>query len=161
MNPGIIRLLSEVRTLGQDERNRPIVAGEAFNIFQVLEIGSLETLTHSPVLAELLSPSGRHGMGDAFLKLFVTEFKLALEPTKTRVKLEHYIGPVNDTFTSGGRIDIFLSDRKRPDDPGHEVLIENKIYAADQHNQLLRYQEAFPQAKIIYLTLDGRNASGK
>ena len=35
--------------------------GEHFNIFQILRIGHLEVKTHSPILAELLNPKGRHG----------------------------------------------------------------------------------------------------
>ena len=65
---------------------------------------------------------------------------------------ERSIGSVTDK--EGGRIDIIIEDGK------HAVLIENKIYAEDQKNQLLRYynygkdkyQDGFI---LIYLTLDG------
>ena len=35
-------------------------------------------------------------------------------------------------------------------------LIENKLYAQDQKNQLERYHYSFPKATIFYLTLDGK-----
>ena len=51
------------------------------------------------------------------------------------------------------------------EDGHHAVIIENKIYAADQKHQLLRYDNYdkthFPTSggyRLVYLTLDGREA---
>ena len=46
-------------------------SGEDFNIFSVMSMESDEVFTHSALLAELLNPSGSHGLGSAPLKLFV------------------------------------------------------------------------------------------
>lgn len=126
--------------------------GEHFNIFQILRIGPREVTTHSPILAELLDPRGRHGMGPCFLKLFVNKFDLSLDCDDAQVRQEHSIGP--KTEGGGGRIDIRISDGN-----GKEIWIENKIHAEDQENQISRYLNSRLGAKVLYLTLDGRDSS--
>ena len=44
------------------------------------------------------------------------------------------------------------------DDNGKIIMIENKIYASEQPNQLLRYYNAFPNGKLFYLTLFGEES---
>jgi hypothetical protein len=129
--------------------------GEHFNIFQILGIGHLEVKTHSPILGELLNPKGRHGQGAAFLRLFLSKFKITdfdAESETATIELEYYGGQV--TEKSGGRIDIVVKDGK-----GSTILIENKIYAGDQENQMKRYRELYPKAHLFYLTLDRHKPS--
>lgn len=127
--------------------------GEHFNIFQILRVGHLEVKTHSPILAELLNPKGRHGQGAAFLRLFLARFEVSeFEAERATVNLEYHVGQITDK--SGGRIDIVVKDSK-----GATIFIENKIYAGDQDNQIVRYSAANPQAELFYLTLDGRGPS--
>lgn len=124
--------------------------GEHFNIFQILRIGHLEVKTHSPILGELLNPEGAHGQGAVFLRMFLTRFEISgFDAGTARVKTEYYAGP--RTENSGGRIDIVIKDCK-----GLTIFIENKIYANDQDNQMLRYREFDQKAHLFYLTLDGR-----
>jgi hypothetical protein len=128
--------------------------GEHFNVFQILRVGHLEVTTHSPILAELLKPNGVHGQGAAFLRLFLAHFKISgFDADTAKVKMEHSIGAVTDD--SGGRIDILIKDGK-----GATILIENKIYAGDQPNQMTRYAEFYPTAHLFYLTLDRREPEG-
>src|SRR5690606_36669004 len=77
----------------------------------------------------------------------------AMNYASTKSIVEEYVGVINLDFTEGGRIDIVVRDSH-----GCVFLIENKIYAADQHNQLIRYENAYPEASIFYLTLDGKDA---
>jgi len=129
--------------------------GGHFNLFQILGIGHYEVRTHSPILAELLNPQGRHGQGAVFLNLFLTKIRVGDVPfnaSNTRVETERYIGP--KTETTGGQIDIVVEDGIR-----RRILIENKIYAGDQENQLLRYHNYDQNADLIYLTLLGGDAS--
>ncbi len=129
--------------------------GEHFNIFQILGIGHLEVKTHSPILGELLNPKGHHGQGAAFLRLFLSKFKITDFDAKSEmatIELEYYVGLV--TEKSGGRIDIVVKDGK-----GSTIEIENKIYAKDQENQMARYSNSNPKAHLFYLTLDGRKPS--
>ena len=85
---------------------------------------------------------------------------LELDTVITSVEVEKYIGRQSDS--EGGRIDIYLTDGK------HSIIIENKIYAGDQHHQMLRYwnygmsQKGDDMEKsfvLIYLTLDGCSPS--
>lgn len=128
--------------------------GEHFNIFHILRVGHLEVTTHSPFLAELLNPKGKHGQGATFLRLFLTKFGIKdFDANNATVKLEHFIGRV--TETSGGRVDIFITDGK-----GSMILIENKIYAADQENQIKRYRGYNSKASLFYLTREGEPPIG-
>ena len=70
-----------------------------------------------------------------------------------------YIGV--KTEKSGGRVDIVLDDHK-----GCGVIIENKVDAGDQENQLLRYDNYAKKYfkkdyRLLYLTLDGHKPSAK
>jgi len=146
----IEHLLDYTRTLQLYETKLSKATGEYFNVFQILRIGSREVTTHSPMLAELLNPQGRHGMGSRFLEIFteqiLKQFDLRLDST-ARVETEYWAGTKSED--SGGRIDILITDNN------NTVIIENKIYASDQEKQISRYLKSRPYAKILYLTLDG------
>ena len=133
--------------------------GKCFNVFSALNMCSDEVRLHSRLLATLLNPKASHGLGNEFLKLFLIALGLP-EDYITYCKeqiVEQTIGEV--TETTGGRIDIILEYR------GHAVIIENKIYAGDQPNQLLRYYnygvKTFGENnfKLVYLTLYGNKPS--
>lgn len=127
------------------------INGSQFNIFSILNIESDE-LKHSLFIAELLNPSGRHGFGSLFLEIFlktvsITDFDL----DNVIVHTEKSIG--NTTDKEGGRIDIFLKDKNNT-----TIVIENKIYASDQPQQLLRYHN-YAKHNVLYLNLNGDQPS--
>lgn len=125
--------------------------GELFNLYSLLGLEHRENETHSVLLADLLSPKGSHGQKDKFLQLFFEILGIKVENTEfAKVSREYYIGKIDEDYTKGGRIDILIEigDKK--------WLIENKLYAKDQENQLERYHQKFPNATILYLTLDGK-----
>lgn len=154
------------------------ISGERFNIFSILDLQDSETRLHSKLINELLNPSGKHGQKDLFLKLFInvinskisdkttadnsknissqkiTEFKTA----SAKSEIEKHTGFKNEDSTEGGRIDILVNDYNK-----HGIIIENKIWAGDQENQLLRYhnygEKAFDLFHLIYLTIDGKEPS--
>ena len=113
-----------------------------------------EVRLHSAFIAELLNPNGSHGLSNSFLQAFLERFGLPsnyVKEAKSKIT-ERNIG--RKTKTEGGRIDIIIEDGN------HAVIIENKIYAEDQENQLLRYnnygKKKFPNGfELVYLTLDG------
>ena len=154
------KLSIEVR---KDRENRLLKEskGEMYNVFNVLGLYSEEVRLHSRFLSNLLNPKGSHGLKDAFLIEFLKCLNIAdfeIETKSCTVKIEHYIGPV--TSNSGGRIDILINNGKKG------IVIENKIYAADQENQLIRYENFARESlsdgyKIVYLTLYGDSASEK
>ncbi|MBO4581022.1 MAG: PD-(D/E)XK nuclease family protein [Bacteroidales bacterium] len=103
--------------------------GEKYNIFSVLGLETNEVRTHSAFLASLLNPNGNHGVGNAFLDAFVNAMhyeKLQLNTMESSVNVEY--------DTGNGRIDILISDNNKK-----AIIIENKIYAGDQPEQLKRY----------------------
>ena len=129
--------------------------GEAFNVFRVCGVNHYEN-THSAILAEWLNPNGSHGQGDIFLTLFLERVSgdSAIEFNSRNATV------VTEYSTKEGRIDILMQD-----DENRAVIIENKIYAADQSAQLKRYEEYARKAygshgyRLLYLTLDGCEAS--
>lgn len=133
--------------------------GELFNIFNILKLQSNEVRLHSALLAELLCPNGSHGASSLFLKAFLKVIGEDEDYIKAPVAekiTERYIG--KKTKTEGGIIDIIIEDGN------HAIIIENKIYAPDQGNQLLCYynygKKKFPNGfKLLYLTLHGDDAS--
>ena len=169
----IINILNQVRIVSQkikEQRKEKFERGESFNIFNDLGFMSNEVHLHSMFLANLLNPKGSHGQRgkflEAFLKMLQKSFpaisadNLELNMTNASVEVEKYIG--RQTDSEGGRIDIYLTDGK------HSIIIENKIYAGDQHHQMLRYWNYGMSQKgndteksfvLIYLTLDGCSPS--
>lgn len=153
-------LLSELLVLYEAEQERikqEEEEGKCFNVFSALQLCSDEMRLHSRLLAVLLNPKANHGLGDKFLSSFLDAVDLPqnyISDCKDPM-VERNVGEVTDT--TGGRIDVILEDRKQK----HAIIIENKIYANDQPNQLLRYhnygKEQFGEGnfKLIYLTLDG------
>ena len=169
----IINILNQVRIVSRkikEQRKEKFERGENYNIFYDLGFMSDEVHLHSMFLANLLNPKGSHGQRgkflEAFLKMLQKSFpaisadRLVLDTANASVEVEKYIG--RQTDSEGGRIDIYLTDGK------HSIIIENKIYAVDQHHQMLRYWNYGMSQKgddteksfvLIYLTLDGCSPS--
>ena len=169
----IINILNQVRIVSRkikEQRKEKFERGENYNIFYDLGFMSDEVHLHSMFLANLLNPKGSHGQRrkflEAFLKMLQKSFsaisadRLVLDTANASVEVEKYIG--RQTDSEGGRIDIYLTDGK------HSIIIENKIYAVDQHHQMLRYWNYGMSQKVndteksfvlIYLTLDGCSPS--
>ena len=155
-------LLSQLLPLHHAEQERlkkEKEEGKCFNVFSALDICSDEVRLHSRLLATLLNPKANHGLENEFLKSFLIALGLP-EDYITYCKEQIVERPIGEvTEATGGRIDIILEDR------GHAVIIENKIYAGDQPNQLLRYHnygvKTFGENnfKLVYLTLNGSEPS--
>ena len=155
-------LLTQVSIISEKYDAIAKLTGENFNIFKILKMETREVKTHSAFLAELLNPKGSHEQGDVFLKLFIEEvnegktskpditynpkFDITDFDTKSaEAFVEFHVGQVSDT--EGGRIDILITSNKG------KIIIENKIYAGDQRNQLVRYNNFDEKAPLFYLTL--------
>lgn len=157
----LLREVSRIVYQDKQEREDCWKRGENFNVFNILNLEANETRTHSAFIAELLNPQGSHGLGDAFLKAFISQVNLNdfdFDASSAKVQIEYHIGFKNEEKTEGGRIDILITSK------GKAILIENKIYAGDQENQLIRYfnygKEKFGENfRLLYLTLYGNEAS--
>ena len=146
-------LLSRLGTICKHNKELSRLSGANFNVFKIVKVVHDE-VRHSAFLAELLNPRGSHGQGDLFLSLFVQKLGITDFQCESAVAtVEKHIGEV--TETTGGRIDIFIDDHR-----GNHIIIENKIYANDGENQLIRYYN-FKKQNLFYLTLYGCGATEK
>lgn len=146
------KILIKSDTAKEERRQR----GELFNVFRVCGVNHYET-RHSAILAELLNPSGSHGQTDAFLSIFLEDTGLKDFGFNTSTAVVQ-----TESSMANGRIDILINDNR-----GKIIIIENKIYAADQNEQLKRYAKfardnyGDGNFRILYLTLNGHYASGQ
>ena len=148
-------LLRQVATITQKNSEILNATGGRFNMFRICGVNHYEN-THSAIIAELLNPKGTHSLKsellEAFLSLIDKDFvPTDFNPSNATVYTEY-------TTTDKGRIDILIKDANK-----NALIIENKIYAADQYEQLKRYEQfakkEFKAYQIYYLTLWGSEAS--
>lgn len=148
-------LLQQIATITQKNSEILNATGGRFNMFRICGVNHYEN-THSAIIAELLNPKGTHSLKsellEAFLSLIDKDFVLTdFNPSNATVYTEY-------TTTDKGRIDILIKDANK-----NALIIENKIYAADQYEQLKRYDQfakkEFKAYQIYYLTLWGSEAS--
>ena len=159
----LINKVEAIRQKAEKIHRKSYDHGDEFDVFSVVGFWNEEVKFHSAIIAELLDPHGSHGAGDFYLKQFLNilerdDFPLdttRVQPNSIRKIRERGIGPV--TETTGGEIDIIIEDGK------HALVIENKPGYRDQEVQMLRYHnyadENYEDSILIYLTLDGRDAS--
>lgn len=151
-------------------RNEEILKlkGETFNIFSILNLATKENGLHSRFLKELLDSNGSHGLKNLFLDIFVNYLRTKLKKTKSGIEFEFEtensntfteknIGIVNSIEKTGGRIDILIQSKNRKS----EIIIENKIYAREQKDQIERYctYAKSRKSKVFYLTLFGETSN--
>lgn len=160
----IKNLLQQVSIIQKKYDDLAEYSGEHYNVFDILGVRSDE-LSHSAILTNLLDARGKHGQKDVFLKLFIEQINPFLEKSrysehinsfvteKATAKKEIHIGGVKCETAEGGRVDIVVSSGYK------HLVIENKIYAGDQDQQLLRYDNHYKNDPIIYLTLNGGKPS--
>lgn len=119
-----------------------------FNLFSVLRSASDEVRLHSRFLAFLLDPKATHNQGTALLNLLLKRLGIQnFDSENAIVEVEYQ------------NIDILVRNQSK-----QAVIIENKIYAGDQDEQLWRYHqrmqaEGYGEIWTTYLTLDGSEPS--
>lgn len=153
----ITSLLNRIQDINKKYEQFAKLSGENFNVFSVLGLGSAEVM-HSQFIAELLNPNGSHGQGFIYLKLFLSQIGLIdifSELQITKIVTEKHTGEIDKDYNEGGRIDIYIEH------PDRNIIIENKIFAADQLNQLYRYHQFDKKACILYLSLEGSRPSNE
>ena len=137
---------------------------DAFNVCRLCKVDHYEN-AHSRIIAEFLNPRGTHGIGDVFLRLFLRQPVIADYLKRQGFPeddgfhgwetMESAMVVAEEAFPDG-RCDIAIHWR------GWCIVIENKIYAADQARQLERYAKAVLRTGekpiVLYLTLDGHSA---
>ena len=147
-------LLASVNLLVAKDEEIKALSEWDFNIFRIAGIDWRE-LSHSAFLANLLNPKGTHRLGAQFLRAFLNqigqpEWCKSCDTATVRTEQE---------TARFGRLDIVIQT------PAWTLVIENKILAAEQEQQIERYQkwlsEQLGEKLLIYLTLDGQAATTK
>lgn len=151
--------LNKIVSLAKIYEERKTLSGENFNVFNILNLSTNEVRTHSAFLAELLNPKGSHNQKELFLELFVKQLGIVnFSCPGARIEVEKYIGPISESKSEGGYIDIIITDTFN-----NSIIIENKIYAGDQEKQLLRYSNFGKNNRnsfyLYYLTIEGKDAT--
>lgn len=146
----IRRLLSEVQIVVKKNREMLDRTEWNFNVFKLCGIDHYENW-HSKILAEFLNPHGTHGLGGEFLRLFLAQQRIGFVVTP-------FCEVATELSMNKGRMDIVIRDKE------WVVVIENKIYAVEQEDQLTRYWEwakanyGEKNSKLLYLTLNGKES---
>lgn len=140
-------------------------SGNGYNLFSSLSL--THEKFHTRMIASVLAPDARHGLGTLFLRRFLETLKLdemakSLPPdSKTiTVEVEKSIGPLSSDNETGGIIDIVIET------DGLIVVIENKVDEREENNQtkqLYRYKKWLDQQQpihklLVYLTPTGKSA---
>ena len=129
-----------------------------FNLLSIIGKDRDEAHIHSKIIYNLLSQNWGKKDKDTFLTLFLKEIGIEDKNIYNKtweVKRERAF----DLEAIRGRLDFEIKSKECI------YIIEMKIDADDQPDQLIRYQkfakEQHKKYKIFYLTLDGHNASKK
>jgi len=146
-------LFSQVNTTIENHKEIDCISGDNFNVFRILKMETNEVKMHSALIGDLLNPNGSHGQGKVFLDLFISTCsskKEQFDTSNCSTHVEYNMGSMNDDRSEGGRIDILIRDQTNK-----HIIIENKIHASDQENQLFRYYKKAKEVDLFYLTLEG------
>jgi hypothetical protein len=149
-----------------DRRSQRRLASR-FNLFKALGVERREVRTHSAFLAELLRPNGTHAQGTAFLEAFLQHCLRKGDEFKHFPPIEFPTGAAFwevdcEKSVPDGQLDIVVRSLQSR----LLMVIENKIDAAEQKDQIGRYQDWLSRRReyppdrrvLIYLTPDGRRA---
>ena len=149
-----LKKFKEYQNLRQQQQLRGL---NDFNLFDTLLKPSDEVRLHSNFLHCLLDPNGSHCQGTLFLEKFFKQCEL------NSFELNDFNFDNCQVFKEYQNIDLYITDGTK------HLIIENKIYAGDQSEQIQRYiktiKEENPEAdlnnnlKVIYLSLDRKEPS--
>lgn len=154
---GLASLLARVATIAEKDAEHRRNAGLDFNVFRLCGVHHYET-RHSAILAALLDPAGTHGMGGAFLQLFLSQVGEAGLPVSPMARIRTEV-PISADASTDSRLDILIEDSVAR----WCIVVENKIYAAEGDRQIERYRKWLDRERadwtrrIIFLTLDGHS----
>lgn len=136
-----------------------------FNLFSVLRIERTE-IRHSNVLAWLLSPTETHGLGDAFLRRFLSRLLILHDfPAIGLSPAEVELMDLDDVEVRREWLNIDIAVTFGRETSTWVLLIENKVGSTESPDQLARYWESLRaergDARLlpVLLSLDGDEPS--
>lgn len=132
-------LLEDVRNIIKKNEKEINESGKGFNLISLLGMENNERYCHSNIIVELLNKNGSHTFGNTFFKLFLNQVEITDFDTENyEVVTEEYVGKIRCEDKEGKEffmrtfLDIVVKDKSN----GNVILIENKIWANDQHYQI-------------------------
>ena len=150
----------EIATRAQAELDR--IAATRFSVFGYFRERETDL---SRIFADILNPSGSHGQGDSFLRLFVAEltrqgneWSNKLGGVLPNVSLEKCKAHLEFPTEEGRRIDIVLKIPYEEKDDVFWIGIENKPWAGYQDGQIADYLKALlqkPPGNALILCFSG------
>lgn len=131
------------------------ISDDNFNIFNVLDIEYDEVRLHSKILKYFIELD----QGKSFFKVLTETFpkkkawlEQCMSSDNVKVIIEKSINSMEEDLTDG-RIDLLINFKN------FSIIIENKIFAKDQENQLIKYYNYVESSGkaflILYLTPNG------
>ncbi len=139
-NEGWVDFFNQYALFEKKSANQKARGLNDYNLINSLLKVDDEVRLHSRFLYSMLNPKSKHYQGILFLELFLESIGRAnwLDLDNTNVSIETKIADLEGT---SGFIDIYINDGIR------HIVIENKINAEDQKDQLKRYID---QVKVAY-----------
>ena len=133
-----------------------------FNLFDLLRITNIE-IRHSNILAWIFDPNENHGLGDSFIKYFITKVVSKCDNTKYDNLFDLLLQDFYSyqVYRESNYMDIVLDSREEK----KAVIIENKIWSEESSGQLNKYLDKSKieykdyQVLYVFLTPNGREAS--
>lgn len=156
-------LINEFSLVRNNTKKTALTNAPYFNIFDLLGVSRDEVRTHSSMLADLLTPNGRHGQGLLFLDSFI---QMCIKKDPENLTFRQYLtshkndlcSVLSEYHTPYGRMDIVIINPSI----GFLCVIENKIDSYEQSHQLERYaqwitsmKQDYPYNALIFLTIKG------
>jgi hypothetical protein len=136
-------------------RTENMKTAEYLNIFRILNVSHLETKLHTPFLKELLDSDGSHGQGTLFFHALLQQMPGQPGGVQHENVLSYADSPFDDEYScraeefnkEAGQMDIVInrwSGRR-----AFCIVIENKISAGEQEEQLSRYSREYLQKRHV------------
>lgn len=160
------RLMKDWRRFHRESRDRDLGKAESFNIFKILNIAHDETKLHTPFLAGLFRSNGTHAQGTLFVREFLSQFTTPDQlPTYVFDRFDDsYICREEEFVHESGRMDIVIERLTGEREKRFCVVVENKIFAGEQQDQLDRYSQYLdrhdvPETRKFLVYLHAREES--
>lgn len=157
---GVENLITQTSLIVKNHEKSYASSGQAFNFIHACNLLYNESILHTRFIGYLLNPKAGHFQKDKFLKLFLKELDIENEISGFQVTIEKSIGRLDWDNVEGGRIDVLVFN----DNSKVAYAIEIKIFAGEQHKQLVRYQNYLKRnfnnekSKVLFLTLNGKKS---